>query len=70
MSREKKPRRDRTIKTNYQLKKAEDAIKELESQLNMKDFLRTSDIMMLRDEIKAIRKEIIKYYMESQKCHL
>ena len=62
--------RNRTIKTNRQLKKAEDAIKELESQLNMKDFLRTSDIMMLRAEIKAIRKEIIKYYMESQKCHL
>ena len=67
MSREKKPRRNRAIKTPKQLRESEKAIKELESQLKLKDFLKPSDIILYKSEIKYIQEEIQKY-KESQKC--
>lgn len=67
--RSEKPRRRRKISNGFELRWSKQAIEELESQLKLKDFLKASDIILYKSEIKEIKKEINKYQESLKKCH-
>ena len=61
--------RKREITNACELRWSKQAIEELESQLKLKDFLKVSDIILYKSEIKKIKKEIEKYQENQKKCH-